>query len=582
MASLLISIFILFIFLTSNTISQQSYSGNSVLNCNSSTDQKSPSPSFLYSCNNRQNSSSSCKAFLIFRALFPYNSVPMIATLISSNQSELARINNATRFTVFPEGTEVIIPVNCSCSASYYQAITKYVPIGNETFFTIANNTYQGLSTCDTLKKNGEKFKLKQGLDFEIPLRCACPTKEQAAKGINYLLTYTVTWGDDVQSISKSFNLSKKSIAEANGFLEEDPTIFPFTTMLVPLPNEPLSRTRFTHRRQPINLPLPFPVSETQRIRSNTKRNLLVGGIIAAGSCLLLFLIVFIFKKRLRRTSITHEKGENDNIWPQDIHVKLKIARIGQPIKIFQYEELKKATRNFSSRNRIKGCVYRGVIHKDVLAIKKIMGNEAYKEAKILSKINHFNLVKLRGYCENQGHLFLVFEYMKNGSLQEWLHRKGKKGWSQRVQIALDIANGLLYLHKFAKPAYVHMDLNSSNILLDSNLRAKISNFSFATELLEETNSSNSKIDIYDFGVVMFELITGKDAVIGENATDGLRNFLETDLRERGDTEYASQVMNLSLRCLMQNPEDRPRMDDVVSTLIKIQRNLQKSDSSIQ
>lgn len=621
---------VLWFLMISCTKAQQQYSGNSVLTCNNSEETAGapPSSAFLYSCNGEHTS---CRAFLIFRALFPYVSVPMISTLTSSDQSEIARLNNVTILTVFPQGTEVIVPVNCSCSASagkYYQATAKYgIHKSTDTFFTIANNTYQGLSTCDSLKK----FRLdSEESELEVPLRCACPTKRQAADGIHYLITYTVTWNDDVSLISKSFNVCRKTVTDANGFLdleEEDPTIFPFTTILIPLPNEPLSRVNFT----PKNYPNPNQTSYVLSLR-RSRRNLPIGGLIAAGfSCLLLFVaILFIFKtKRMRICGIQGKGTAHDGEgYSSDIHVE--IASIDRFIRIYKYQELRKATGNFCSKSRIEGCVYRGVLHKgkEIIAIKKMSTEPAaYNEVNMLSRMNHFNLIKLLGYCEHRHHqsdqflFFLVFEYMKNGSLRQWLHsrketkmiRNGERGWFQRIQIALDIANGLLYLHNFAKPAYVHKDINSSNILLDSNLRAKISNFGFARTSSNtvtrrvvgtkgymapeyiKTGLVTQKIDVYAFGVVLLELITSKDAVavqdgrdillsteiaemVGENGVDGLRNLVEPDLGEDGKMEYAFQIVHLSLCCLMQNPVNRPSMDDVVSNLIKIQSNMQKSD----
>lgn len=631
------TIILCFIMVISCSKAQQQYSGNSVLTCNSSEETTAgapPSPAFLYSCNGEHTS---CRAFLIFRALYPYISVPMISTLTSSDQSEIARLNNVTIRTVFPQGTEVIVPVNCSCSATagkYYQATAKYdIQKNTDTFFTIANNTYQGLSTCDSLKK----FRLdSEESELEVPLRCACPTKKQAADGIQYLITYSVTWNDDVSLISKSFNVSRKIVTDANGFLDlesEVPTIFPFTTILIPLPNEPLSRVNFTPKTHPNPNPNPNRTSSVSSSLPRSRKNLPVGGLIAAGStCLLLFVaIFFIFKTKMRRICGIQEKGNagEDDGYSKDIHVE--IASIDRFIRIYKYQELKKATGNFCSKSRIEGSVYRGVLHKEkeIIAIKKMSTEPAaYNEVNMLSRMNHFNLIKLLGYCEHYHHhhqgdqflFFLVFEYMKNGSLRQWLHsketkmfRNGERGWLQRIQIALDIASGLLYLHNFAKPAYIHKDINSSNILLDSNLRAKISNFGFARTSSDtvtrrvvgtkgymapeyiKTGLVTQKVDVYAFGVVLLELITGKDAVVVrdgrdillgaeiaemvvENGVDGLRNLVEPDLGEDGRMEYAFQIVYLSLSCLMQNPVNRPSMDDIVSNLIKIQRNMQKSD----
>ncbi|XVF17813.1 hypothetical protein REPUB_Repub10bG0156800 [Reevesia pubescens] len=126
---------------------RQSYSGNSVRNCDGS-DEKSPSSAFLYTCNGEKLS---CQAFLIFKAQPPYDSVSTIPNLTSADPLELAYINNISLSTILPKNKEVIVPVNCPCSGQYYQANTSYIiPSMQDTYFSIANNTYQGLSTYNS------------------------------------------------------------------------------------------------------------------------------------------------------------------------------------------------------------------------------------------------------------------------------------------------------------------------------------------------------------------------------------------------------------------------------------------------
>ncbi|XLR29116.1 hypothetical protein S83_057016 [Arachis hypogaea] len=133
---------------------QQNYSGNSILRCNND-DKKGPSPSFLYTCNNNGiKESSTCMAFLIFKSQPPYNTITTISNLISSNPIDLARINDVTTsHTMFQIGKEVIVPLKCSCSSMkdtkyyYYQSKTKHV-LG-----AILPETFQGLTTCDSLKR---------------------------------------------------------------------------------------------------------------------------------------------------------------------------------------------------------------------------------------------------------------------------------------------------------------------------------------------------------------------------------------------------------------------------------------------
>ncbi|XP_057468680.1 lysM domain receptor-like kinase 4 [Actinidia eriantha] len=269
---------------------QQEYSGNSVLDCNNS-DESKPSPAFLYTCNGLNTT---FIAFLMIKSEPPCNSVPTISALASSDSSELARANNFTNLTMFPTGKEVIVPVNCSCLGQYYLANTTFhIPTTHDTYFSIANNTFQGLSTCNSLKRASHFHELDTDLELQIPLRCACPTRKQISEGTKYLLMYSLFLDDNVPDIAERFNVSANSLLEANGFSEEDPTLFPFTTILIPLPTEP---------------------SSSNTIKFGVPRN-------------------------------SGEQGKQK--LPKDLLVE--IASIDKVLRMFKFEELKKGTDNFSS-----------------------------------------------------------------------------------------------------------------------------------------------------------------------------------------------------------------------------------------
>ncbi|KAF2295098.1 hypothetical protein GH714_031493 [Hevea brasiliensis] len=186
----------------------------------------------------------------------------------------------------------------------------------------------------------------------------------------------------------------------------------------------------------------------------------------------------------------------------------------------------------------------------------KVSGDVS-KEIYLLNKINHFNLVRLSGVCFSDGHWFLVYEYAANGPLSDWICNTNNDGkflnWTQRVQIALDVATGLNYLHSFTSPPHVHKNIKSSNVLLDSEFRAKIANLAMARsaegqegefaltrhivgtkgymapEYLEHGLVS-TKLDVYAFGVLMMEIVSGKevDALYTEedmNLSDVLTTF---------------------------------------------------------
>ncbi|KAK9285357.1 hypothetical protein L1049_024548 [Liquidambar formosana] len=467
----LLSLFTSFCCLSSSLNAQQGYSGNSVLNCGNS-DATGPSPAFLYTCNGEKQH---CQTFLIFKSQPPYNSVSTIANLTSSDPFSLAHINNISSFTILPPDKEVIVPVNCSCSGQYYQANTSYViPSRSDTYFTIAKNTYQGLSSCNALVRENvyNALSLLPGLELQVPLRCACPTRNQTADGTKFLLTYLVSWGNDVPNISERFNVSTKSVAYANGFSQENPTLYPFTTLLIPLATEPSSSQTIIHYPPPVS----SPISPNQKIRKS-KEKLYVGigiGTSLAVLCCVLFTVFWHHKKQKDELARKDKEGKNKLTLPEDILFGV--------FKLYKFEEIETATENFRINNRLSGSVYRGVLGGEVLAIKR-MSQDVSKEANILKKINHFNLISLYGVCEHHGVFYLVYEYMENGYLRDWLSKKNcpaVQSWDYRLQIALDVANGLHYLHNFTDPAYVHKDINSSNVLLNRDLRAKIANFSLA------------------------------------------------------------------------------------------------------
>ncbi|KAK6245356.1 Protein kinase domain - like 10 [Theobroma cacao] len=605
---LLLNVFTLYI------TAQQNYSGNSALGC-SNNDESGPSSAFLYTCNGQVRY---CQAFLIYKSQPPFNTVPSISAFTSSNPAELATINNVTRHAEFPTGKEVIIPVNCSCLGRYYQANTKFhISSIHGTYHTIGTKAYQGLSTCSSLKRANphSEYKLVPGNELKVPLRCACPTRYQIKGGTKYLLTYSISLGDNIPDISDRFNVSRKSIDDANG-LEEKQTIFPSTTILIPLPTKPSSSQTIIHKDQPHDSP-PI-VKYPERHRSNRK---LYEGLIIAAACSMLVLIIilftiFMFNKRKDGVPRSgHERTKINHVLSEDLRVE--IASFDQGLRVFAFEEIKKATQNFSSKNRISGSVYRGGFGGKILAVKR-MRLDVSKEVQLLKNINHFNLIKLQGVCENGGSFYLVFEYMKEGSLRDWLCNQSPDetgSWTKRIQIALDVAYGLHYLHSFTKPAYVHGDIKSSNVLLNGGLRAKITNFSLARAVVHETSSVaqttrvvgtrgymapehvqtgqvTSKIDVYAFGVLLLELITGKDAIITQdrreillsatvvsmmekdNAEAELDSLIDPRLKSDNRTEFALRMAQLSVACLTEEPTRRPSMEDVVSVLSKIRADL--------
>uniref|UniRef100_A0A7N0U782 non-specific serine/threonine protein kinase n=1 Tax=Kalanchoe fedtschenkoi TaxID=63787 RepID=A0A7N0U782_KALFE len=223
----------------------------------------------------------------------------------------------------------------------------------------------------------------------------------------------------------------------------------------------------------------------------------------------------------------------------------------------FTLRDLELATNRFSKDNIIGeggyGIVYQGqLINGNPVAVKKLLNNlgQAEKEFQVeveaIGHVRHKNLVRLLGYCVEGTHRLLVYEYVNNGNLEQWLHgamrQHGYLTWEARMKILLGTAKALAYLHEAIEPKVVHRDIKSSNILIDENFNAKISDFGLAkllgagkshitTRVMgtfgyvapEYANSGllNEKSDVYSFGVVLLEAITGRDPVdYGRNANE--------------------------------------------------------------
>ncbi|CAK9145739.1 unnamed protein product [Ilex paraguariensis] len=245
-------------------------------------------------------------------------------------------------------------------------------------------------------------------------------------------VSYLVTTDQSVPVISEQVGVDTGSTLEDNGLLEEDFTVYPFTTLLVPLQNPPSNQSR--------KVPPPPPsIPSSNNSSSKTWIYVVVGPLGGFSLTVVLGAIVFCL--------FFHKKKKHDSIVDSE------------------------------------GSVFRGTINGNFAAIKKINGDVSH-EINLISKINHFNLIRLSGVCFNDGNWYLVYEYAVNGPLGDWLYYmdgdQNFLNWIQRIQIVSDVASGLNYLHNYASPAYVHKDVKSSNVLLDVDFRAKITNFNLA------------------------------------------------------------------------------------------------------
>ncbi|XP_057249466.1 G-type lectin S-receptor-like serine/threonine-protein kinase CES101 isoform X2 [Beta vulgaris subsp. vulgaris] len=185
---------------------------------------------------------------------------------------------------------------------------------------------------------------------------------------------------------------------------------------------------------------------------------------------------------------------------------KLTIGKRNHGIQVFSFGSMVQATDNFSSSNKIGrggyGIVYKGILaNNQEIAIKRLSKTskqgrlEFMNEVKLVAKLQHTNLVKLIGYCIEQGEKMVVYEYMHNKSLDYFLNDRGRNlllDWKKRFKIVEGVAQGLLYLHKYSRLKIIHRDLKTGNILLDQEMNPKISDFGMARLFRHDESGANT------------------------------------------------------------------------------------------
>ncbi|XP_075516664.1 putative receptor-like protein kinase At5g18500 [Primulina tabacum] len=284
----------------------------------------------------------------------------------------------------------------------------------------------------------------------------------------------------------------------------------------------------------------------------------------------------------------------------------------------FTLRDLEIATDKFSNENVIGeggyGVVYRGQLANGTLvAVKRLLNNlgQAEKEFRVeveaIGHVRHKNLVRLLGYCIEGTHRLLVYEYVNNGNLEQWLHgamsQHGYLTWEGRMKILLGTAKAIAYLHEAIDPKVVHRDIKSSNILIDDDFNAKISDFGLAKLLgagethiitrvmgtfgyvAPEYASSgflNEKSDVYSFGVLLLEAVTGREPVDDsrplpeKNLVDWIKmmvgakrseEVLDPNINNRPSKSAFKRALLTALRCVDPNVEQRPPMSQVVRML---------------
>ncbi|KAG0499679.1 hypothetical protein HPP92_004370 [Vanilla planifolia] len=295
------------------------------------------------------------------------------------------------------------------------------------------------------------------------------------------------------------------------------------------------------------------------------------------------------------------------------VHIPRKLVILHMNLALHSYDDIMRMTENLSEKYII-GYGASSTVYKCVLkncrpvAIKKLYSHyphslkEFETELETIGSIKHRNLVSLQGFSLSPFGNLLFYDYMENGSLWDLLHgsaRKKSLDWETRLRVAFGAAQGLAYLHHDCSPRIIHRDVKSSNILLDKDFEAHLTDFGIAKSLCvnkahtstyvmgtigyidpeyARTSRLNEKSDVYSYGIVLLELLTGRKAVDNEcnlhqlimakTANNEVMEMVDPDISSScSDLAAVKKVFQLALLCTKKQPSDRPTMHEVARVL---------------
>ncbi|XP_020272762.1 putative receptor-like protein kinase At4g00960 [Asparagus officinalis] len=354
------------------------------------------------------------------------------------------------------------------------------------------------------------------------------------------------------------------------------------------------------HPRPPS--PPPPPSAPTGEDRKRGKRDIIITIIVIF--VVIAFVLVFAVSVWLKRRSTKNSRGTTN---AEDISRTRSL--------FFDLSVIRIATENFSDINKLGqggfGAVYKGMLpNGENIAVKRlsVTSRQGIQELKnellLVAKLQHRNLVRLLGVCLEEGEKLLIYEYMPNGSLDNFLFDPSKckeLNWERRFKIIRAIARGLLYLHEESRLKVIHRDLKSSNVLLDADMKPKISDFGLARLFgAAETHGItgrvvgtfgymapeyarrgrfSTKMDVYSYGILVLEIVTGRRNITfrydSEHGQDLLSytwkhwrkgissEIVDPSLGEDYSRNEVSRCIQIGLLCAQEAPADRPSMSSV-------------------
>ncbi|KAF8043163.1 hypothetical protein BT93_A1491 [Corymbia citriodora subsp. variegata] len=527
-----------------------------------------------------------------------------------------------------PSFIRINVPFRCACiNGSFLGGEFNYSVRTGNTYERVAMRYYSNLTTVASLQASNSypATNIPENSVLKVVVNCSCGNSSVSDK-YGLFITYPLREDDTLETVAAAVNISADLLQSYNPGVD-----FSQGSGLVYIPGKDANGT--------------YPALNTRGGMSRPSTGLSVGAIVGisiAAIAVLSFLAYCIYagiyrKKKVEEAILlsgSHESSARagNGISGSDPAKRSKstgpaggastgITGIIMDKSVeFTHEELAKATDNFSLANKIGeggfGAVYYAELRGEKAAIKKMdmqASKEFLAELKVLTHVHHLNLVRLIGYCV-EGSLFLVYEYIENGNLSQHLRDSDREPlpWSTRVQIALDSARGLEYIHEHTVPVYIHRDIKSANILIDKNFHGKVADFGL-TKLTEVGSASlptrlvgtfgymppeyaqygdvSPKVDVYAFGVVLYELISAKQAVVKANGSiaeskglvalfeevlkqpdpkEDIRKLVDPRLGDNYPLDSVRKMAQLAEACTQENPQLRPSMRSIVVALMTL------------
>ncbi|KAI8573877.1 hypothetical protein RHMOL_Rhmol01G0309600 [Rhododendron molle] len=513
----------------------------------------------------------------------PSSNLSFISDVTNEFITDILDQNHISSADILAVGTRVVVSFPCDClDAGFLAHVFKYAVRSGDTYSTIASTYYANLTTADFLELSNSypASNIPDNGVVNVTVNCSCGNAA-VSKEYGLFVTYPLREGETLESVAADANLPADLLRRYN--LGAD---FSAGSGLVYIPGRDKNGKYLPLESRKKKVQDQVLLSATPKDQSfDTART--PGG--------------------------TYENGTGST---GGASFGLAGITVDKAVE-FSYEELAKATNDFNIANKIGqggfGAVYYAELRGEKAAIKK-MAMEATREflaeLKVLTRVHHQNLVSLIGYCV-EGSLFLVYEYMENGNLSEHLRGSGNEPlpWSTRVQIALDSARGLEYIHEHTVPVYIHRDIKSTNILIDKNFRGKVADFGLAKLTTVGVSlptqrrlvgtfgymppeyayfDVSPKVDVFAFGVVLYELISAKEAIVKasdsfkglfalfdevlsqQDPRQDLSSLVDPRLGDNYPIDSFRKVAQLARACTQENPQLRPSMRSVVVALMAL------------